>query len=98
MHDAMDWGVPEVAFDEARHLPAARAEPLVALAEALDRLGRQEARMSRIVECCYFGGLTRQETAESLSLSLRTLERHWRKARRWLYRELHDAAPASHTP
>ena len=86
-------GQPLVAFDEDHHLPAARADELIALDEALARLGQQHTRLGRIIECCYFGGLTQQETAEALGLSLRTVERDWKKARGWLYRELVGARP-----
>jgi RNA polymerase sigma factor (TIGR02999 family) len=65
-----------------------QGEMLVALDEALDRLAGLNARLSQVVECRFFGGLTEQETAEALGVTTRTVERDWVKARGWLYREL----------
>jgi RNA polymerase sigma factor (TIGR02999 family) len=71
----------EVAIDE-------RGETLIALDEALDRLGALNPRLSQVVECRYFGGLTEEETAETLGVTTRTVQRDWAKARSWLYLEL----------
>jgi RNA polymerase sigma factor (TIGR02999 family) len=65
-----------------------RGETLLALDEALDRLGALNDRLSQVVECRYFGGLTEEETAEALGVTSRTVQRDWVKARRWLYLEL----------
>jgi RNA polymerase sigma-70 factor (ECF subfamily) len=65
-----------------------RAEDLVALDEALDRLARLDARKARIVELRFFGGLSEEETAHLLEVSSRTIEREWRLARAWLRKEL----------
>ena len=61
---------------------------LVALDEALTRLADLNPRHSRIVELRYFGGLTEEQVAETLSVSARTVRRDWSVARAWLYREL----------
>ena len=68
--------------------PAQRGETLLALDEALERLTRLNPRLGQVVECRYFGGLTEQETAEALGVTLRTVQRDWAKARGWLYLEL----------
>jgi RNA polymerase sigma factor (sigma-70 family) len=47
-------------------------------------------RLSQVVECRYFGGLTEKETAEALGVTARTVERDWVKARGWLFRELRN--------
>jgi len=65
-----------------------RSETLLALDEALGRLAQMNPRLSQVVECRYFGGLTEQETAEALGVPLRTVQRDWAKARGWLYLEL----------
>ena len=71
--------------------PAAeRSDMLVALDEALERLARLSERLSQVVECRFFGGLTEEETAEALGVTARTVERDWAKARAWLYLELCD--------
>jgi RNA polymerase sigma factor (TIGR02999 family) len=67
-----------------------RGETLVALDEALERLARLNERLSQVVECRYFGGLTETETAEALGVTARTVERDWAKARGWLFRELRN--------
>lgn len=56
--------------------------------EAVRRLADHDARMARIVECRFFGGLTVGETAEALGVSKRTIEREWRRARTYLHRLL----------
>lgn len=69
---------------------------LLALHESLDRLAELDARQARVVELRFFGGLTVEETAEVLSVSLDTVKREWRNARLWLRREL--APPRSPAP
>lgn len=65
-----------------------RAEELLALDEALDRLAERDERLSRVVECRFFAGYTEEETAEALGVTTRTAARDWVKAKAWLYREL----------
>ena len=77
-----------VELEEDEVTAADRSERLVALDDALDRLAVVSKRMSEVVECRYFGGLTDEETAEALSMSIRTVQRDWAKARGWLYLEL----------
>ena len=67
-----------------------RADLVVALDEALDRLRQLDERQARVVECRFFGGMTEEETAEALGVALRTTRRDWVKARSWLYTELYD--------
>ena len=54
-----------------------------------------DERLARVVECRFFGGMTEEETAESLGITARTVRRDWTKARAILYRALND--PPSHT-
>ena len=58
------------------------------LDEALERLTTLFPRQARVVECRFFGGLSVEETAETLELAPRTVKRDWALARAWLYREL----------
>jgi len=67
---------------------AERADELVELDEALQRLASLDERLSRVVECRFFAGLTEAETAEVLGVTPRTVARDWVKARGWLYQEL----------
>ena len=69
-------------------LAEARAEELLDLDNALQRLGAIDERQVRIVECRFFGGMSVEETAEALKLSPATVKRDWALARAWLNREL----------
>ena len=77
-----------VTLDERRLTPEQQAEELVALDEALVRLAELDARLSQVVDCRYFAGLTVPETAAAIGCSPRTVDRDWQKAKAWLYREL----------
>lgn len=61
---------------------------ILPLDEALRRLERLHPRHAKIVELRYFGGLTQEEAAEALDISLTTLKREWEFARAWLFRQL----------
>ena len=71
---------------------AQRADELIALDEALERLAKVDERLGRVVECRFFAGYTEEETAEALGVTPRTVTRDWAKAKAWLYRELTDAS------
>jgi RNA polymerase sigma-70 factor, ECF subfamily len=81
-------GFEHISFDEAAVLDDDRAPDLVALDDALNALGRLDPRKVQVVEMRYFGGLSMEETAEVLNISLITVRRDWSAARIWLYREL----------
>lgn len=74
-----------------------QSDEILALNEALERLGQLNERLAKIVECRYFGGLSEDQTAEVLNVSVRTVRRDWVKARGWLYTQLfgEDRAGAS---
>jgi len=61
---------------------------LVELDEALESLGRFDARKARVVELRFFGGLSVEETAEVLKISAQSVMRDWKIARAWLMREM----------
>jgi RNA polymerase sigma factor (TIGR02999 family) len=63
-------------------------EHLLALDEALDQLAAEEPRVAEVVKLRYFAGLTIEECAQALHLSVRTANRHWAYARAWLYERL----------
>ncbi len=67
---------------------------LLALNEALDELGRLDERKVRIVECRFLGGMTIEEIAEALEISVTTVERDWRVARAWLGAKLQGDLPS----
>ena len=65
-----------------------RAELLIAVDEALEKLKSLDGRQARVVECRFFGGMTEDETAEALGIGLRTVKRDWAKAKSWLHKEI----------
>lgn len=65
-----------------------QSEMLGALEEALDRLEAVDSRLSDVVECRFFGGLTIEDTAQALGTSPATVKRDWALARAWLFREM----------
>ena len=81
-------GMAKITFDEAGVVPTDRAEALVALDDALNRLATYNERQSQIVEFRFFAGLSVEETAAVLDVSARTVKRDWRMARAWLSLEL----------
>jgi RNA polymerase sigma-70 factor, ECF subfamily len=86
-------GVAHVSLGHLDATPAfSHAEHMVALDEALERLGAEQPRLLALVECRFFGGLSERETAEALGLSERTIQRDWARARAWLYQELYLAS------
>lgn len=65
-----------------------QSDALLQLDDALERLARIEPRLAQVVECRFFGGLTEEETAAALGLTVRTIQRDWVKARVLLRRLL----------
>ena len=63
-------------------------DELLALDEALDRLATVDARAAEVVKLCFFVGLTQEEAAKELGISLATAERLWSFARAWLFQEM----------
>jgi RNA polymerase sigma factor (TIGR02999 family) len=77
-----------VSLDEAAMVSGDRAAEVVALDDALNTLAKLAPRQSRVVELRYFGGLSVEETAAVLKISVETVTRDWRMAKAWLLREL----------
>jgi RNA polymerase sigma factor (TIGR02999 family) len=82
-------GMRRVSLTDAAPAEEKQAELVLAVHEALERLSAMNQRLSQVVECRYFAGLTEEETAVTLGVSARTVERDWLKAKGWLYQELH---------
>ena len=78
----------KVALDSEATVSRERAAELVALDEAMKSLDEIYPRRSKVVELRYFGGLNNKEASEVLQVSEATIERDWRFAKAWLYREL----------
>ena len=77
-----------VTLEDGLAIADARADLLVALDEALDRLSATDQRLARVVELRFFGGMTESETAEVLGLTDRTVRRDWGKAKAWLHQAM----------
>jgi RNA polymerase sigma-70 factor, ECF subfamily len=80
----------QIPIEDAAVMSEQRAAELIALDEALDELAKLDRRKSRVVELRYFGGLTLEETAEVLEVSVMTVRRDWRAAKAWLFRRMKD--------
>lgn len=83
-------GSPHVEFHDVMALAQTRSDDLLALDEALDRLEALNERRCRVVEYRFFGGMSIEETAHTLSASPATVKREWAMARAWLNRELSE--------
>lgn len=77
-------GRPNLTLEESRVAVDQEAEKLLQLDQIIEQLNQAEPRLVRIIECRFFAGLTENETAEALSVSARTVQRDWAKARAWL--------------
>ena len=80
--------VEKVFVQEAAITPKTRPADIVALDEALTRLGKLDPQQAHLVELRFFGGLNIEETAEVLEVSPATVKRNWNVAKAWLAREL----------
>ena len=81
-------GRVNVSLDDVQPAVHQEAAEIVALHEALEALHAVDPRKSKVVEMRYFGGLSIEETAEAMGVSVGTVNRDWRLARSWLIREM----------
>jgi RNA polymerase sigma-70 factor (ECF subfamily) len=88
LSDKRGRGLANVSLDEVQPAVHQEAAEIVALHEALEALHTVDPRKSMVVEMRYFGGLSVEETAEALGVSVVTVNRDWRLARSWLIREM----------
>jgi RNA polymerase sigma factor (TIGR02999 family) len=70
-------------------------DELLALDEALDRLASVDTRAAEVVKLCFFVGLTQEQAAQELGVSVATAERLWAFARAWLFREMKKTRDAT---
>ena len=80
----------KLPLDDVVVMTEERAEEVLALDEALQRLKHLNERGHQVVECRFFGGMSIEETAIALDISPATVKRDWNLARAWLNRELRD--------
>jgi RNA polymerase sigma-70 factor, ECF subfamily len=81
-------GKLKLPLDQVFVLTPGRCDELLALDESLERLGKLDARQSRVVELRFFGGLSVEEAARVLGVSPKTVKREWSMAKAWLYGEM----------
>ncbi len=84
-------GVEQVTLSTVEQPTSQLRVDLLDLDEALDRLAERHERKAGVVECFYFGGLTHEEIAAALDISVNTVKRDLRFARAWLIRTLEDS-------
>jgi RNA polymerase sigma factor (TIGR02999 family) len=82
---------PHVPLDETFVFTEERSDQLLALDEALTLMEAFNERGCRVVEYRFFGGLTHEEIADMMGLSVRTVERSWKMARQWLRMEMNES-------
>ena len=86
-------GVEHVDVDEIEiAAPVANDDELLAIHDALDRLAAHDPRKAELVKLRYFAGLSFEETAGVLGISVPTAHRDWAYARAWLHQEIEDCA------
>ncbi|RMH16365.1 MAG: sigma-70 family RNA polymerase sigma factor [Acidobacteria bacterium] len=81
-------GAPRISLEAGVDVAFRQDVDVVALDDALKDLAALDPRQAKIVELRFFTGLTNEEVAAALGISLTTVKREWRTARLWLYREL----------
>jgi RNA polymerase sigma factor (TIGR02999 family) len=81
-------GAIHISLDDAPAMSSRPDPGLLALDDALKSLAAVDARKAQVVELRFFGGLTVEETAEALAISIETVMRDWRLAKTWLLREI----------
>ena len=81
--------VPQISLDRALDVAEAHSGDILALEEALARLQDVDGRQCRVVEMRFFAGMSEDEIAKVLGVSSRTVNREWRMARAWLYKEIY---------
>ena len=86
-------GQRPVTLDEGRIALEQQADQLLEIDAALTRLAEHNERLGRVIECRFFAGLSEEETAQALGVSLRTAQRDWMRARAWLREELRGKRP-----
>ena len=82
-----DWG-QKVSASTPLAIQEGRSADLIALDQALTELEELDERKSKVIELRFFSGMTVEETAEALNVSVATVRRDLRMAEAWLYRKL----------
>jgi RNA polymerase sigma factor (TIGR02999 family) len=86
--DKRGGSLTHVYLDESMDASPQNGEELIALDDALNALEKMDPRKARVVELRFFGGLSVEQTAEALKISVPSVKRDWKLAKVWLTREL----------
>jgi RNA polymerase sigma factor (TIGR02999 family) len=86
-------GLQRAELDDAMLAVEAPGDDVLAVDEALEQLAAQDSQTAELVKLIYFAGLTTEQAAEVLNISVRTAYRNWAYARAWLYRRLEGEGP-----
>ncbi len=87
-------GAPHVPLDDRDLAVHAHVDHLIEVDDALKKLSNEDPRLLQVVECRFFAGYSESETAEALSVSTRTVERDWLRAKAWLRNAITGTRPA----
>jgi RNA polymerase sigma factor (TIGR02999 family) len=87
----------KVTLDDSYEAAQEQGVDVLVIDDALIQLSRRDEQQGRIVEMRFFGGLTMEETATALDVSVATVKRDWTMARAWLMRELRRGAGGKNT-
>lgn len=82
--DKRGGGQAALELNDSHLYISEKPEMILALEEGLEQLSNENPRLVTIVECRFFAGLSVPETADALDVSVSTVERDWRAAKRWL--------------
>ncbi len=88
----------KTSFVEGYFAAPGRDREVMALDDALDALAREDSRKAQAIELRFFGGLSMEETAEVMGISVQTVRRDWDFARVWLARAMHPTEPRPEHP
>lgn len=83
----------KTSFVEGYFAAPGRDREVIALDDALEALAKEDSRKAQAIELRFFGGLSMEETAEVMGISVQTVRRDWDFARVWLARAMHPAGP-----
>jgi RNA polymerase sigma factor (TIGR02999 family) len=81
-------GAVTLSLNDLIYSPPKTEPEILALDDALERLAQLDERQSKIVELRFFAGMSEEETAQILGISVRTVKRDWRAAKAWLFDDL----------
>jgi RNA polymerase sigma factor (TIGR02999 family) len=86
-------GQTPVDIENVEIIALVNEDELLAVHEVLDKLAAEAPQKAELVKLRYFAGMTFEEAAEALGISVATAKRHWAYARAWLYEEIQAAKP-----